>query len=670
MPPTSLNLKQRLAALSTATSSTFSNRNNPSSSYAQAPTTPTGRRKIQFNPPTWMKRSNASGSNGNDSNEHLYEDEEIRMVQEVLGKMIFQAGVDFETRPMVVLNASALPDPEIVSYDLLLTRILSYLNLYVEADYTVVFFAAGSKHAPSWNWVWKAYRSLSRKYRKNLKQLYIVHSSFFSKMLFSLAGAIISPKFFRKLTYITTLSELALHVPITQIDIPPAVYHENLKFERKITLPTPVRSSIFGVPLEELMGFNGEKGPIPRVVKDSIQFLRDTGLQDEGLFRRSPSSVMLRAAQEAYDRGNVVSLESFGDPHIAAVLLKKYLRDLPEPIIPERVYPVIRKCPWGVKSGETEQEAEFAAMQYIRDVLLPELVPCAYILLSYILHLLHDVSLRSSYNKMDATNLAIVICPNLVKGSNPMKDVMMCSVGATAMTPYMPSASGQLEFSSTSTPAEGKTTLGQVITLCIRRYYEIFDEVVDRTEAVPIQTSVIGAAASTDSDGSFGGAKYVLRDEEDDDDSWLDPASPNAATTTFGAAISGKRHRSTGSRSSNAARSTQSNDAPPPPSSYARSAHVASQSISNGTFRYPVNGKAKSVISIENSGGGPMGTIRKGSIALGRGTRKGSGAGVEAVGVTVMAENFFKAPGEDKKDEEESAPLSVEERRKKFEGGS
>lgn len=43
-----------------------------------------------------MKRSNASGSNGNDSNEHLYEDEEIRMVQEVLGKMIFQAGVDFE----------------------------------------------------------------------------------------------------------------------------------------------------------------------------------------------------------------------------------------------------------------------------------------------------------------------------------------------------------------------------------------------------------------------------------------------------------------------------------------------------------------------------------------------------------------------------------------------
>lgn len=41
----------------------------------------------------------------------------------------------------------------------------------VESDYTVVFFAAGNKHTPGWNWIWKAYRSLSRKYRKHLKKL-------------------------------------------------------------------------------------------------------------------------------------------------------------------------------------------------------------------------------------------------------------------------------------------------------------------------------------------------------------------------------------------------------------------------------------------------------------------------------------------------------------------
>jgi hypothetical protein len=43
--------------------------------------------------------------------------------------------------------------------------------------------------------------------------------------------------------------------------------------------------------------------------------------------------------------GNVLSLETFNDPHLAAVLLKKYLRDLPTAIFPEEMYGTIRRCP-------------------------------------------------------------------------------------------------------------------------------------------------------------------------------------------------------------------------------------------------------------------------------------------------------------------------------------
>jgi Rho GTPase-activating protein 1 len=195
---------------------------------------------------------------------------------------------------------------------------------------------------------------------------------------------------------------------------------ENLKYEQHITLPTPTRSNIFGVPLEELMGYNGEKGGIPRVVKDCIQFLRERGtflcsfphiiffksflgMMEEGLFRRSPQSVMLRAAQEAYDRGklydlscnlsanpytkgHVVSLDTFDDPHLAAVLLKKYLRDLPEPMIPERLYAVIRLCP-----SPTPDSSDMSSVTYIRETLLPELPPCVYILLSHILRMFFRV---------------------------------------------------------------------------------------------------------------------------------------------------------------------------------------------------------------------------------------------------------------------------------------
>jgi hypothetical protein len=81
----------------------------------------------------------------------------------------------------------------------------------VESDYTVVFFAAGGRYAPSWNWVWKAYRSLSRKYRKNLKRLVIIHQvgrSFYlcSAVLFSLAGAVV-----RSFSFAVMVSNCAEH---------------------------------------------------------------------------------------------------------------------------------------------------------------------------------------------------------------------------------------------------------------------------------------------------------------------------------------------------------------------------------------------------------------------------------------------------------------------------
>ncbi|ESK82597.1 rho gtpase-activating protein 8 [Moniliophthora roreri MCA 2997] len=649
MSPNGLSLKQRLTALSIAPSAPSSPHN-----YDQSPASP--RRKSFFASPWSSSRRHADS-----------EQQESEMVQEVMAKLIFQAGVDFETRPMVVLNASALPDPRLVNYDILLSRILSYLNLYVESDYTVVFFAAGAKHNPGWNWVWKAYRSLSRKYRKNLKRLYVVHSSFFSKMLFSLAGAVISPKFFRKITYIDTLSDLAYHIPLTQIDIPPAVYQENHKHEKTITLPTPMPSSTFGVPLEDIMGYEGEKGGIPRVVRDAIQFLRETGMQEDGLFRRSPSSAMLRAAQEAYDRGNVVSLDTFGDPHLAAVLLKKYLRDLPEPMFPESLYPTIRRCPM-----PTSDPGDMSAVMYVREILLPELPPCVYILLSHILHLMHEVSLHVATNRMDAHNLSIVLCPNLVKGTNPAKDVMMCTAPGG---PVLFDSSTTTSSASQQQQPQSNTTLGTVIKLCIQRYYEIFDEVHDRTEAVGQETH-----EDVQYDEMVGGegrgevrlqhhrrqssGKHSVRtnatDEEIDDTMLIMPIGPEPSTTpmawgghgppsAWGAGAGTSRFTTVGANY--ATYKPKSRRAPPSNGNPYGSGTVTPKSASssiigsgqgqNSTF----STKSRSVISIEKGlGAAGVGTIgKKGSISVGRGTtRKSIGSGVEAVGIT--AEGFFTPP--------------------------
>lgn len=84
---------------------------------------------------------------------------------------------------------------------------------------------------------------------------------------------------------------------------------ENLKHERAITLPQSVTVSLtFGVSLEQLMGPDGESSPVPRVIRDCVEYLRSEGplglnLEVEGLFRRSPNSAVLRSVREAYDRG-------------------------------------------------------------------------------------------------------------------------------------------------------------------------------------------------------------------------------------------------------------------------------------------------------------------------------------------------------------------------------
>lgn len=247
---------------------------------------------------------------------------------------------------------------------------------------------------------------------------------------------------------------------------------------------------------------------------------------------------------------------------------------------------------------------------------------------------------------MDAYNLAIVLSPNLVKGSNVTRDVMMCAV---------PGGPAILESNAPTQPnaaslAEHRTTLGTVICICIQRYYEVFDEVWDRSEALPpsqsFQDSTTGSSEASSASASPQPHRVSFHPDDDDsiDDAMLvmpigpqqtnskmvRPPSAWGATVGVTGSTYKPRHRSNLSGAS---------------SSGVRSVHTTfgengNGSIGGGGFA-PSMSKAKSMISIEN-GTGTVGG-RKGSISVGRGTtRKSSGAGVEAISIT--AEGFFSAP--------------------------
>lgn len=79
---------------------------------------------------------------------------------------------------------------------------------------------------------------------------------------------------------------------------------------------------------------NGD--PIPAVVKTCVGYLsHESAMQTEGLFRRSANMKTVKEIQELLNSGEQVDFDDYGDQavHIAAVILKTFLRELEEPLL-------------------------------------------------------------------------------------------------------------------------------------------------------------------------------------------------------------------------------------------------------------------------------------------------------------------------------------------------
>ncbi|NXD16328.1 RHG25 protein, partial [Nothocercus nigrocapillus] len=96
------------------------------------------------------------------------------------------------------------------------------------------------------------------------------------------------------------------------------------------------------------------------------------------------------------------------DVHTVASLLKLYLRELPEPVVPWGQYEDFLLCGQALDADERKGHEELLKQLS----LLPR---DNYNLLSYICRFLHEIQLNSSINKMSVDNLATVIGVNLIR---------------------------------------------------------------------------------------------------------------------------------------------------------------------------------------------------------------------------------------------------------------
>lgn len=145
-----------------------------------------------------------------------------------------------------------------------------------------------------------------------------------------------------------------------------------------------------------------EYGHIPSFLVDACTSL-EKHIHTEGLFRKSGSVIRLKALKNKLDHGE--NCLSSAPPCDIAGLLKQFFRELPEPILPADLHEALFKAQQ--LGAEEKNKATLLLSCLMADHTID--------ILRYFFNFLRNVSLRSSENKMDSSNLAVIFAPNLLQ---------------------------------------------------------------------------------------------------------------------------------------------------------------------------------------------------------------------------------------------------------------
>ncbi|GMR52950.1 hypothetical protein PMAYCL1PPCAC_23145 [Pristionchus mayeri] len=169
----------------------------------------------------------------------------------------------------------------------------------------------------------------------------------------------------------------------------------------------------FGATLDELMTMQKGRYPhlrIPWIESTLIDLVLNAGGSSlEGIFRVAADPEQIATAKARLDQWLVPAVS---DAHVAACLLKAWLRELPEPLIPPSMYQR------ALDAGENPQEACHCAA----------LLSCpSSLVLARLIRLLQTLAKEEcvALTKMDASNLAMVVAPNVLRCQSDDPSVLM-----------------------------------------------------------------------------------------------------------------------------------------------------------------------------------------------------------------------------------------------------
>ncbi|XP_053625421.1 rho GTPase-activating protein 21 isoform X2 [Plodia interpunctella] len=173
------------------------------------------------------------------------------------------------------------------------------------------------------------------------------------------------------------------------------------------TTAPPAASGWLGAPLERCPA-DPEHPFVPKAVTLPANAVESYGLRTVGVYRVPGNAAGVAALAGALDRGEPPPAGDprWADVHVASSLLKAYLRRLPDPLLTAELYPAFIAA-----DRSPERARELRRLVHA----LPE---AHFETLKYLIQHLRKVVAHSSYNKMEARNLAIVFGPTLVRAAS------------------------------------------------------------------------------------------------------------------------------------------------------------------------------------------------------------------------------------------------------------
>ena len=151
----------------------------------------------------------------------------------------------------------------------------------------------------------------------------------------------------------------------------------------------------------------------------------------EGIFRISGNQSEVLALKKAFDEGQDVNVRECSSPHVAAGLLKLYLRDLPEPLFTFSLYDIFIQLHSMFLLFLFHHSQLFSNLLFFLGTVTNETVRVAYYkiivealptpnrtLLFRILPFLANVVKYADINKMAIHNVATVFGPNMLRSAD------------------------------------------------------------------------------------------------------------------------------------------------------------------------------------------------------------------------------------------------------------